>query len=115
MRIALLILPLLLTACEGSFFSAGDRWRSPRIDEAYAARDACFAKQANAEGNNSDPSAAARAVVDACSTETEKLVEIANRDGDSKVAANIRENSEYRAMHYVMRARGQYMASQSSP
>ena len=33
---------LLLSACEGSFFSVGDRWHTPRIKEAYEARDACL-------------------------------------------------------------------------
>jgi uncharacterized protein YdaU (DUF1376 family) len=100
---------LLLGACEGGFVSPGDRWHSPRISEAYAARDACLAQRAAAEATDSvDPETAARAVAQACATETEKLVEISNRDGDAKVAANIRENSQFRAMRYVLKARGQY-------
>ena len=101
---------LLLGACEGGFVSAGDRWHSPRISEAYAARDACLAQRAAAEtADTIDAAAAARAVAQACATETEKLVEISNRDGDAKVAANIRENSQFRAMRYVLKARGQYV------
>lgn len=108
MRTAIVFLALLLGACEGSFFSPGDRWHTPRITEAYAARDACLAKNAAAEnGNNADAAAVARAVAQACAPETEKLVEISNRDGDSKAAANIRENSQFRAMGYVLKARGQ--------
>ena len=107
MRLAVVLLALLLGGCEGSFFSVGDRWHTPRISEAYAERDACLAKKAAAEGATSNRAAAARDVAQACASETEKLIAITNRDGDSKVAANIRENSEFRAMGYVMRSRGQ--------
>jgi hypothetical protein len=111
-RSALLSLVLVLGACEGSFFSVGDRWHTPRISEAYAARDACLAKSAAAEAPGAiDPSAAANAVAHACAAETEKLVQISNRDGDYQVAANIRDNSEFRAMGYVMRSRGQPMTT----
>src|SRR5262249_28482386 len=107
-RWALLSLALVLGACEGSFFSVGDRWHTPRISEAYAARDACLAKKAASEAPGAiDLSNAANAVAQACSTQTEKLVQISNRDGDSKVAGNIRDNSQFRAMGYVMRSRGQ--------
>jgi hypothetical protein len=106
-RWALLSLTAVLGACEGSFFSVGDRWHTPRISDAYTARDACLARTAATEAPGAiDPSAAARAVAQACTPETEKLVQISNRDGDSKVAANIRDNSQFRAMGYVMRSRG---------
>jgi hypothetical protein len=108
MRFAVVPLVLLLGACEGSFISVGDRWHTPRIEEAYTARDACLARNAVTENQTTaDPTAAARVVAQACAGEIEKLVEISNRDGDSKVAANIRQNSQFRAMAYVMRARGQ--------
>jgi hypothetical protein len=111
-RWSLLSLVLVLGACEGSFFSVGDRWHTPRITEAYAERDACLAKNAATEAPGAiDPSAAARAVAQDCSPQTEKLVKISNRDGDSQVAANIRYNSQFRAMGYVMRSRGQVMTT----
>jgi hypothetical protein len=101
-------LVLLLSACEGSFISVGDRWHTPRIKEAYEARDACFARVATIEcAQFDDATAAARAVAQDCSAATEKLVAISNRDGDAKVATNIREDSAFRAMRYVIRARGQ--------
>jgi hypothetical protein len=110
MRTAVVFLILLLGACEGGFISPSDRWRAPRVSEAYAARDACLAQKAAAEAaDTADAATAARAVAQACALETEKLVEISNRDGDAKVAANIRENSEFRAMRYVLKARGQYV------
>jgi len=109
MRFAVVLFVLLLGACEGSFFSVGDRWHTPRISEAYAARDACLARRASAESAALDPATAAREVARGCTSETEKLVSLSNRDGDAKVAANIRQNTEFRAMGYVMRARGQPM------
>jgi hypothetical protein len=116
MRLAVVPLVLLLGACEGSFFSVGDRWHTPRIGEAYSARDACLAKSAANEASAVDPTAAAHDVARACASETEKLVTITNRDGDSKVAGNIRDDSEFRAISYVMRARGQAaMATAKAP
>jgi hypothetical protein len=109
MRFAVVLFVLLLGACEGSFIAVGDRWHTPRISEAYAARDACLARRASAESPSLDATAAAREVARGCASETEKLVGLTNRDGDAKVAANIRENTEFRAMGYVMRARGQPM------
>ena len=51
--------------------------------------------------------AVARAVAQSCVAQTEKLVEVSNRDGDPRVAEFIRQDSEFRAMGYVLRARGQ--------
>lgn len=80
----------------------------PKIDEAYAVRDACLSRNATSESASiQDAAAAAHALAEICAPETEKLVQVANRDGDSKVAANIRENSQFRAMGYVLRVRGQ--------
>ena len=107
MRIAVVFLALLLGACEGSFFSVGDRWHSPRVSEAFAARDACLARYAAESNGIEEVTEAARDVAQDCAAETEKLVEISNRDGDAKVAANIRENSQFRATGYVLKARGQ--------
>jgi hypothetical protein len=105
---------LVLSACEGSFFSVGDRWHTPMIKEAYEARDACLARAATIEcARIDDATAAARLVAQDCSAETENLVAISNRDGDIKVATNIREDSAFRAMRYVMRAHGQTYSGRS--
>lgn len=105
MRIALVFLVLLLGACGTT---NGDGRRTAKIDKSYAERDACLVKNAAADDiSNSDPATLARAVAMACAPETEKLVETSNRDGDSKVAAAIRKDSEFRAMGYVLKARGQ--------
>jgi hypothetical protein len=105
MRIALVFLVLLLTACGNT---TGDGRRTQKIDKSYVARDACLARNAAADDiSNSDPATLARAVALACTPETEKLVEVSNRDGDPRAASAIRKDSEFRAMGYVLRARGQ--------
>ena len=109
MRTALVFLALLLSACaEGTYPSPTDGRLTTRINTSYAARDACLAKNASADDiSNSDPAAIARAVALACTAETEQLVAVSNRDGDPRAANAIRKDSEFRAMGYVLRARGQ--------
>ena len=105
MRPALVLLVLLLAAC-GS--TTGDGRRTANIDKSYKVRDACLARNAGADDiSNSDPATLAQAVALACLPETEQLVAAANRDGDAKVAAAIRKDSEFRAMGYILKARGQ--------
>jgi hypothetical protein len=105
MRPALVLLVLLLTACGNT---TGDGRRTANIDKSYKVRDACLARNASADDiSNSDPATLARAVALACLPETEQLVAAANRDGDAKVAAAIRKDSEFRAMGYILKARGQ--------
>jgi hypothetical protein len=106
--VAALALALALTACAGAYHTPSDGRLDTRIQKAYAARDACLSKNANADiGLSLDAAQAAQAVSLACVPETEKLVEISNRDGDPKVADAIRKDSEFRAMGYVLRARGE--------
>lgn len=108
MRFVCVCLVLFLTGCEGSFFMVGDKGREANIDRLSEARDKCLSRNASADiTTDSDTAMIARAVALACSAETEKLVAAVNRDGDRKVAAAIRQNSEFRATGYVLRARGQ--------
>jgi len=109
MRTAPIFLALLLGACtEGTYTSPSDGRLTTRIDRSFAARDACLARNAGADDiSKSDPATIARAIALACTPETEKLVEMSNRDGDPRVASAIRKDSEFRAMGYVLRARGQ--------
>jgi hypothetical protein len=105
MRPALVLLVLLLSACGNT---TGDGRRTANIDKSYKARDACLARNAAADDiSNSDSATIASAVALACAPETEQLVSAANRDGDSKVAAAIRKDSEFRAMGYILKARNQ--------
>jgi hypothetical protein len=108
MRTVLVLLVIVLGACEGSFFQVGDVGRKMKIDKSYEARDNCLARNAAADGaTNEDAATLARAVAMACTVETEKLVEASAVDGDAKVALAIRKDSEFRAMGYVLKARGQ--------
>ena len=107
MRPALVLPVLLLAACATT---NGDGRRTANIDKSYKVRDACLARNAAADDiSNSDPATIASAVALACSPETEGLIAAANRDGDAKVAAAIRKDSEFRAMGYVLKARGQFI------
>jgi hypothetical protein len=108
MRTALVFLILLLSACAGAYHTSSDGRLETRIDNSYKARDACLAKNAAADvTGDADAGTVARAVALACAPETEKLVEVSSRDGDPKVANAIRRDSEFRAMGFVLRARGQ--------
>ena len=108
MRYVLVLAVLLLAACEGSFVRSGDLGRKVNIDRSYEARDACLSRNAAADGTSTtDPATLARAVALACSAETDKLITASDLTGDTKVAASIRQDSEFRAMGFVMKARGQ--------
>jgi hypothetical protein len=109
MRTAPVLLVLLLSACaEGTYHSPIDGRLQTKIDESYAARDACLSRNAGADDiSSSAPATIARAVALACAPQTEKLVEVSNRDGDPRVAGAIRKDSEFRAMGFVLRQRNQ--------
>jgi hypothetical protein len=108
MRIVLVFLILLLPACEGSFVRPSDLGRKVKIEKSYEARDTCLARNAAADGTGTaDPATLAHAVAMACQSETDKLITASDFHGDAKVAASIRQDSEFRAMGFVMRARGQ--------
>ena len=108
MRIALVPLIFALSACAGAYNTSSDGRLQTKINNSYAARDACLARNVAAEGTMSeDAGTLARAAALACANETERLIEITNRDGDPRVSAAIRQDSEFRAMGYVLRARGQ--------
>jgi hypothetical protein len=108
MRYVLVLVVLLLTACEGSFVRSGDLGRKVNIEKSYEARDACLARNAAADGvGTEDPTTLAHAAALACSAETDKLIAASDLSGDTKVANQIRQDSEFRALGFVMKARGQ--------
>ena len=108
MRIVLVLAALSIAACEGSFVRAGDLGRKVNIDRRYEARDACLARNAAADGTSGEDAATlAHAVALSCSAQTDQLIAASDLSGDAKVAASIRQDSEFRAMKYVMQARGQ--------
>ena len=102
------LLVLLVTACEGSFVRPEDLGRKVEINKSYEARDTCLKHQAVADGTAGiDPATLARAAALACEKETDRLIMAANTDGDRKVTLSIRQDTEFRAMKYVLQARGQ--------
>jgi hypothetical protein len=106
MLLVLLILPL--AACEGSFVRPSNLGRKVTIDRRYEARDACLVRNAAADGTSTtDPETLALAVALACQSETDELIAASDSTGDTKVAASIRRDTEFRAMKFVMQARGQ--------
>jgi hypothetical protein len=111
MRFGSIVAPafaLVLAGCPGAYHTPSDGRLNTRIITAYTARDACLAKNASSDlGLSLDAAQAAHAVTLACVPETEKLVEVSNVSGDPAVAENIRKDTEFRAMGYVLRARGQ--------
>ena len=108
MRIALVPVVLLLSGCAGAYHTSSDGRLQTRIDDSYKARDACLAKNAAADGTMSlDAASVAQAAALACTAETDRLIEVSNRDGDPAVTSRIRRDSEFRAMGYVLKARGQ--------
>jgi len=108
MRIVLVLVVLSLSACAGAYHTPSDGRLQTRINDSYKERDACLSKNATTDGTMSaDAATVARAVAMACSTETNNLIAVSNRDGDPRVAMRIRADSEFRAMGYVLRARGQ--------
>jgi len=108
MRRAFVLLVLLVTACEGSFVRPEDLGLKVRIEKSYQARDACLKRQASAETTAlTEPQTLAQAAAVACQGETDRLIAAANTDGDASVTASIRQDTEFRALKYVLQARGQ--------
>jgi hypothetical protein len=108
MRYVLVLVVLLLAACEGSFVRPGDLGRKVNIDKSYEARDACLSRNAAADGTRAaDAETLAHAAAMACAAETNKLIAASDLSGDARVAAAIRQDSEFRALGFVMKARGQ--------
>ena len=98
----------VLTACEGSFVRPSSLARKVEIDRSYEARDNCLSRHAAADGTSTtDPITLAQAITVACQPETDKLISASDQTGDSKVAASIRRDTEFRAMKYILQARGQ--------
>jgi hypothetical protein len=97
---------LLVPACEGSFFRAEDLGRQVEIKKSYEARDTCLKNKAVDGTAAVDPSTLASTAAHACQGETDRLITAANPDRDSKVTASIRQDTEFRAMKYVLQARG---------
>ena len=99
---------LLLTACDGyraGFLNAGgaSTGKARGIDEAYAARDACLARNAAERGlAGATVNARAQSLALACASQTDKLITASNRDS-AGVAAAIRDDTEFKAKGFVLK------------
>ncbi len=103
------VLALSLGACSRDLLFEGNEYSVPmtvnRIKRLYEARDACLEKNAvPSDTSNSDIASIAKAVSLACAPETDRLIVASNPDRDPKVALAIRNDSDQRALLYVMRA-----------
>ena len=107
MRIAPFLFVLLLGGCSGAYHTPSDGRLTTRINAAYKERDACLVRAIGTEGQGLDPASAARTAAAACMAETDRLIEVINRDGDPRVANRIRQDSEFRAMGFALKGRGQ--------
>ncbi|MBX9946847.1 MAG: hypothetical protein K2Y40_22415 [Reyranella sp.] len=112
LRAAVPVLAVSLGACSRDYVFEGNSYSAPmtvaEIRKLYEARDACLAKNAvpaDAAGNI-DTEALAKAVSLSCLPQTNMLIAASNPDRDPRVAAAIRNDSELRALSYVLRARG---------
>ncbi len=108
-RAAVAVLALSLGACSRDLLFEGNEYSVPmtvnRIKRLYEARDACLEKNAvPSDTSNSDIASIAKAVSLACAPETDRLIVASNPDRDPKVALAIRNDSDRRAVLYVMRA-----------
>jgi hypothetical protein len=111
MRRAFLLLFLFATACEGSFVRPEDLGRKVRIEKSYEAREACLKRQAADKTAADEATTLAHSAAVACQAETERLVVATNPDLDSKVTASIRNDTEFRAMKYVLQARSRVIVN----
>ena len=106
------ILALLVASCDGvyaGFINAGgmpsDTARG--INQAYAERDACLARNATERALvGTTLKARAQSLALACAAETERLAAVTSR-GDAGVAAAIRGDSEFRARGFLLRTSAQ--------
>ena len=108
---ALAVLAVSVTACSSGrdYLFEGNEYSNPikvhAIKKLYEARDACLAKNAiAADGENSDVTAIAKSVAQACAPETDRLIAATNVDHDPKVAEAIRKDTDQKAAKLVVRA-----------
>jgi hypothetical protein len=102
---------LMLTACDGvhaGYVSAGGAPAATArgIDQAYAERDACLARNATERAlAGASSHARAQALALACAAQTDRLITASSR-GDAAVASAIRDDTEFRALGVVLRTPG---------
>jgi len=112
LKAALVLLPLLLGGCEAATSLRGAGLSDPNlsksIDAAFEARDNCLAANvhlSDAYGGSAQSLAATAAA--SCQTQTDLLNALSNPYGDPRITEAIQKDSSFRAMGYVLKARGQ--------
>lgn len=108
MRILIVVATLSLAACSANS-QYSEPWTVRSVKQTYEARDACLAREAApyVEGT-SDAASIGRTVSSNCQAETNALIVSSNPHNDPAVTAAIRQDSDFRATGYVLKARGQY-------
>jgi len=111
LQAAMVLLPVLLGGCEAASSMSGAGLSDPKlmksINDAYEARDNCLVANIHlADAFASAQSLAAQATA-SCQTQTDVLNALSNPHGDPRITSAIQKDSSFRAMGYVMKARGQ--------
>ncbi len=105
-RAALVLATLSLGGCGVSPQYA--EFRSRNVENQAEIRNACLARNAEAfASDSSDASSSASAVALACKPQTDKLIALMNQTWDPKVTAAMEKDAEFRAVGYILKARGQ--------
>jgi len=102
---------MVAAACDGihaGYVSAGGAPGATArgIDTSYAERDACLARNATERAlAGATVRARAQALALACAAQTDRLI-TASSHGDPAVARAIRDDTEFRALGFVLRTHG---------
>jgi hypothetical protein len=102
---------MLAAACDGfhaGYVSAGGASAATArgIDTTYTERDACLARNATERARaGASVRARAQALALACAAQTDRLITASSR-GDAAIASAIRDDTEFRALGFVLRTQG---------
>ncbi len=105
MRPLIAVMLLSLAGC-GAYPHYSDPRLATKINDRFALRDECLAKNAAASLNNSSSaSEIARTISLSCQSETDSLIAVSNPYNDPRISAAIERDTQFRATGYVLRAR----------
>lgn len=108
MRTLIVVALLSLAACSMNP-QYSEPWTVRSVSQRYEARDACLVKHAVPYvARASDATSIGRTISSNCQAETNALIASSNPHNDPLVTAAIRQDSEFRAIGYVLKARGRY-------
>lgn len=89
-------------------------WTVRAVGKAYEARDACLAKYASLHSESGiDAQRVGLEVSANCEAETIALITSSNPHHDMAITAAIRQDSDFRARGYVLKARGKHYDQQN--